>query len=225
MRMRTFVSLASLFVAGISATPAVAQQAATGPAALLRGYLVAGGGTSVGLPQTSPAFSAEIAERIRPDVLVYLAANYSDNVISDAARQDLADAGALLSDVTGVPWEFTGRDRARSVTLGVKYLVPTASGVRPYVGGGFGVLNLRRTIRERNRGVMTETFFNEFGAPDGAVDASQTNTNRPMGELAAGVGIAIRRTYVDIGYRYRRAFRTGDGLSLSQIGVALGLKF
>jgi hypothetical protein len=169
--------------------------------------------------------SAEIAENVHPNVQVYLTASYSDNVMSEAARDDLAAAGRLLTDVTGFPWEFTGTDRARSVTLGGKYLVPTASPVRPYVGGGFGVLNLRRTIRERNRGVLTEAFFAEFGAIDGAVDPAQTNTNRPMGELAAGVGIAIRRAYVDIGYRYRHAYRTGDGLSLSQVGAAFGLKF
>lgn len=225
MRARVLFSLAILFLVGVTAAPATAQQAAQPASSPLRGYLVGGGGTSLGLPQGSPTVSAEIAENVHPDVQVYLTASYSDNVMSEAARDDLVAAGELLSDVTGFPWEFTGTDRARSVTLGAKYLVPTGTSVRPYVGGGFGVLNLRRTIRERNRGVMTEAFFTEFGAIDGAVDPSQTNTNRPMSELAAGVGIAVRRAYVDIGYRYRHAYRTGDGLSLSQVGVALGLKF
>jgi hypothetical protein len=224
MRVRSVVALASLLIAGV-AVPAAAQQAPQRNSGPLRGYLTAGAGAVFGLPQASPTFSGEIAERVRPNLFVYLAANYFENVITDEALDDLAAAGTLLRTETGLPWEFSGRDRARSVTLGVKYLAPTATSLHPYIGGGFGVLNLRRTIVERNRGDITETFFSEFGAPDGAVDPAQTNTNRPMGEIAAGIGVAVKRAYVDVGYRYRRAFHTANNLALSQIGVSAGLRF
>ena len=224
MHSRAIAAFAALILAGI-AVPAAAQQAPQRASSPLRGYLTAGGGTLLGLPQQSPTFSAEIAERVRPNVLVYLSANFYENVITDEALDDLEVAAGLLRSETGLPWEFTGRDKARSITLGAKYLVPTGTGVHPYVGGGFGVLNLRRTIVEQFRGDITETFFSEFGAPDGAVDPSQTNTNRPMGELAFGIGVAVKRAYVDVGYRYRRAFHTVNNLALSQINVGVGLKF
>jgi hypothetical protein len=230
MRLRLIPSFAALILVTVAAIPAAAQQPVQRPpqraSTPLRGYLVVGAGSSVGMPQASPTFSAEVAEHVRANLHVYLSASFSDNVMSDTAQDDLVRSGDLLSQFTGEEWVFTGNDRARSLTLGVKYLVPTASPVRPYVGGGFGVLNLRRTIRERSRGDMSEAYLLEFGAPDGAVDPSQTNTNRPLGELTVGVGIAIRRAFLDVGYRYRRGFHVGgDGLALSQVGVSAGLKF
>jgi hypothetical protein len=226
MRLRAVVFLlAPLATMAMSAAPAEAQQAPR-VSAPLRGYLIGGVGVSLDLPQAGTTVSAEIAENVHRDLQVYVTASFADNVMSDVARDELADAAELLEFVTGTPWELTGRDRARSVTLGMKYLVPTATGLRPYVGAGFGVLNLRRSIRDRVRGNVTDEFLTEFGASDGAIDPAQTNTNRPLGELAGGVGVAIGRAYVDVGYRYRRAFHTGRSeVALSQVGVAIGLKF
>jgi hypothetical protein len=226
MRLCTVFSLVLLFAICVSGAPAFAQQPASRASWPVRGYLIGGVGASLDLPEAGTTVSAEIAENVHPNIQVYLTASFADNVMSDAARDELADAAELLEFVTGTPWELTGRDRARSATLGIKYLVPTASPVRPYVGGGFGVLNIRRSIRDRIRGDVTAEYLTEFGAGDGAIDPAQTNTNRPMGELAGGVGIAIRKAYVDVGYRYRRAFHTGSSeLALSQLGVSLGLKF
>jgi hypothetical protein len=97
--------------------------------------------------------------------------------------------------------------------------------VRPYLGGGVGVLNLRRTIREQSRGNVTTAYLSQFGSGDGVVDITQSNTNRPMGEVAAGIGAAIGRAYVDVGYRYRKAFHVSQSFDISQVGVAVGLKF
>jgi hypothetical protein len=226
MRLRAGFLLAPLALIVMSAAPADAQQTGPRVSAPLRGYLIGGVGVSLDLPQAGTMVSAEIAENVHRDLQVYVTASFADNVMSDVARDELADAAELLEFVTGTPWELTGRDRARSVTLGMKYLVPTATSVRPYVGAGFGVLNLRRSIRDRVRGNVTDEFLTEFGASDGAIDPAQTNTNRPLGELAGGVGVAIGRAYVDVGYRYRRAFHTGRSeVALSQVGVAIGLKF
>jgi hypothetical protein len=222
MRLRALFSLAPLVVIAMSAAPADAQQPAPRVSTPLRGYLIGGAGASQG----GPVVSAEIAENVHRDVQVYLTANFADDVMPDIARDGLEEAAELLEFVTGTPWELTGRDRARSVTVGVKYLVPTSTAVRPYVGGGFGVINFRRTVWDSTRGNVTEEFLTEFGAPDGVIDPAQTNTNRPLGELAGGVGIVIKGAYLDLGYRYRRAYRTGTSkLALSQVGVAIGLKF
>ena len=226
MRLRAAFVLAPLVLIAVSAAPASAQQPLPRVSAPLRGYLIGGVGASMNLPQAGTTVSAEIAENVHPDVQVYVTASFADNVISDVARDDLADAGELLEFVTGEPWELTGRDRARLATLGMKYLVPTGSSVRPYIGAGFGVLNLRRSIRDGIRGNVTEEYLTEFGASDGAIDPAQTNTNRPLGELAGGVGVALGRAYLDVGYRYRKAFHTGRSrVALSQVGVSIGLKF
>jgi hypothetical protein len=89
-----------------------------------------------------------------------------------------------------------------------------------------GALNLRRTIREQSRGNVTTAYLAQFGSGDGVVDITQSNTTKPMGEVAAGIGAAIGRAYVDVGYRYRKAFHNvNQSFDISQVGVAVGVKF
>jgi hypothetical protein len=216
----------SFIVALLVAAPALAQQprpaAAVSP---VRGYLIGGGGTLIGGPEMALTLSAEIAENVTPKVQVYMSAAYYENIMSQTARDQLAQVGTTLTAVTGTPWVFQGRDRGRSFTVGGKFMAPSGS-VRPYVGGGVGALNLRRTIREQSRGNITTAYLAQFGSGDGVVDPTQTNTTKPMVEVAGGVGAVIRRAYLDVGYRYRRTFHNvNQTFDLSQISAAIGVKF
>jgi opacity protein-like surface antigen len=224
MRMLKSVSF---LVAALVAVPAFAQQRPATPTPdRLRGYLVLGGGSSINTPQNSLMINAEIAENVTPDIQVYLGAAYFDNVMSQATRDQLAQTGETLTALTGNPWVFDGRDRARSFTLGGRYLFPTSASVRPYVGGGVGAINFRRTIHEQSRGNITDAYLAQFGSPDGVVDSTQSNTTRPMTELAVGVGAAVKKAYIDVGYRWRKAYHTlDDTFEISGVGVAVGLKF
>ena len=224
MKFQNATALAALLVVA-HATSGMAQQRISKPSPELRGYLIGGAGTTTG-PHATLTLSTEIAENMTPDVQAYISFWYFDNLMSSTARNQLSQIGSYLTAVTGVPWQFNGRDRGRSFTAGGKFLIPTGTVVRPYVGGGVGALNLRRTITERTRGNLTNAFLTTYGVSDGVVDTTQTNTTRPMGELAGGVGIVIRRAYVDVGYRYRKAFHTeGVSFDTSQAGVAVGVKF
>jgi len=225
MQLLRSIALSLIFL-GVAASPSLAQQQPSSARTPLRGYLIAGGGTSIGTPQMAMTLSAEIAENVHPDVQVYLSAGYYDNLMSQAGRNQLLAAGSALTSVTGTAWEFEGRDRGRSFTVGIKFLVPTAAGVRPYIGVGAGALNLRRTVRERSRGNVTDAFLAQFGSGDGVIDITQSNTTKPMAEVAAGIGAAISRAYVDFGYRYRKAFHNvNQSVDVSQVGVSVGVKF
>jgi hypothetical protein len=218
------VRLVSIAVAAtmVMAGSAAAQQRAPRP---LRGYLVAGAGASIE-PTRTTTISAEIAENVRRDLQIYASASYYDNLMSDVARDQLVSVAASLTVATGAPWQFSGRDRGRSFTLGAKFLVPTGATFKPYVGGGLGVINLRRTIVERSRGNLTDSFLAEFGSADGIVDVTQSNTNKPLGEVAAGFGVVVGRGYVDFGYRYRKAFHTQiESLNVSNLSVLAGVRF
>jgi hypothetical protein len=221
--VRSFAFVVVVF--GLAASPSAAQQRPAAPPQPLRGYLIGGGGTSIGAAERAMTLSAEIAENVQPDVQVYISAGYYDNIMSQAARNQLSAVGSFLTSTTGTSWRFEGRDRGRSFTVGGKFLVPTGTALRPYVGGGVGALNLRRTIREQSRGNVTTAYLSQFGSGDGVVDITQSNTNKPMGEVAAGIGAAIGRAYVDVGYRYRKAFHVSQSFDISQVGVAVGLKF
>ena len=214
----------SLLVMLFVAAPAFAQQRpAPRP---LRGYLIGGGGASIGTTETAVTLSAEIAENMTRNIQAYMSAVYYDNIMSDAAANQLTVVGNTLTALTGSPWVFDGRDKARSFTFGAKVLMPVTSSVYPYVGGGFGALNVRRTISEQSRGNITQAYLASFGSPDAVIDPTNTDTTHPMGEVAAGVGAVIKRAYVDFGYRYRRAFHTGtQSFDISQVGASVGVKF
>jgi hypothetical protein len=219
----------SLLLMLLVAAPALAQQRPSPAPRPLRGYLIGGGGASLGqaVPaQTSMTLSAEIAENMTRNIQAYMSAVYYDNIMSDAAANQLAVVGSTLTTLTGTPWVFNGRDKGRSFTLGAKVLMPGTSSVHPYVGGGFGALNVRRTIHELSRGNVTQAFLAQFGSADGLVQPTDTDTTHAMAEVAAGVGAVIKGAYLDVGYRYRRAFHTGiESFNISQIGAAVGVKF
>ena len=222
----TFFRSTSLVVMLLAAAPAVAQQRPSPAPKPLRGYLIGGGGASTSTPDLAMTFNAEIAENMTRDLQAYLSAGYYDDIMSQEARDQLAQVGAVLTATTGTPWVFSGHDRARSFTGGVKFLIPTGMQIRPYVGGGFGVLNVRRKIHEQSRGNVTNAYLAQFGSPDGVIDPSETNTNHPMAEAALGVGAVVGRAYIDVGYRYRRAFHsTNQSFEVSQVAISAGVKF
>jgi hypothetical protein len=218
-----YVSLASCLVL-ITATMASAQQGPVGPAAPLdRGYMTGGAGATFS-DSRAASFGIEIGERLNARVQAYVAFHYFENLFNDQAAGNLSDLADTLTRTTGDLWEFQGRDRGLAFGGGAKYLLSRGPSVRPYVGGGPGVINIRRTITERTLGDVSDPVLVVFGAPDGFINAQDVSTFRPMAEFIAGVGIASGRTYVDVGYRLRKIFRV-DSFTFSQFTVGVGMKF
>ena len=191
------------------------------------GYLAAfAGAESAGtefLPPTEPVFSLEYGDDIHRDVQAYATFSYFENLMSRSMRDDLAATAAILTSLTGTPWEFQGRDRGLALVAGAKYLVPVSKAVRPYVGGGAGAFSLKRTIREPQLGDVTAAVLGDFGLGDVAL--VKTGVTRPMVEGGFGVEILAGPTYIDVGYRYRRAFRLSEQFDLSQLSVGIGYRF
>lgn len=231
MQMLKSVGLMTVVLAAFSgpAFGQVSQPGGDGPPR--RGYIaVLGGaasgqlgGVDAGTP-TEPVFAVEYGDDIRHDVLAYLNLSYIENVMPQPLRDDLVVTASALTDLTGVLWEFQGRDRAVIVTAGGKYFFGRED-VQPYVGGGAGIINIRRTVVERNLGDLTAAVFNDFdsGSPD--LSLATAGLTRPLIEAAGGVGITKGNTYVDIGYRYRRAFRLVETLGFGQFSVGVGYRW
>ena len=208
----------------LSAGMAFGQQARQAEP-LQRGYMTATAGASFADQQT-PTFGIEYGEPINPKVHAYTTFTYFDDLITDTAQDDLTGLAAALTRMTATTWGLTGYERGLGFSGGAKYVLSDpASSVRPYVGGGPGVLNLRRTIVETELGDITNEVITVFGAPDGYIDAYKETTFRPMAEFLAGVGIAAGRTYVDIGYRFNKVFKTPESFSFSQFKVGVGMRF
>ena len=221
--LKTISFVPCLIVIGVSLASAQQTRPAT-TAALEHGYMTASAGAAFS-DQRSATFGIEIGERMGRRTQAYVAFTYFDDLFNDRAAGDLVTLANYLEGVTGIPYEFTGRDRGLGFSGGARYLISSGPTFRPYVGGGPGVLNIQRTITDRMLGDVSDPVIGLYGAPDGVINPSKISTFKPTAEFLAGVGIAAGRTYVDAGYRYRKVLRTGDAFSFSQFTVGVGMRF
>jgi hypothetical protein len=200
------------------AVPAIAQDTSAGtPPAH---YLIGLGGASVNLDFEHPSttLAIEYGERLHDDVQAYANVGFVSNLMSDVMRDHLVTAGDLIGG------EYTGRDRGLTFSLGGRFLWPSDMRFRPYVGGGFGLLNLKRRISERQFGDVSEFFYEATGLNDGVIDASRTSVTKPLGEVMLGAAGTFGRTYVDVAYRYRHAFHA-QPVKFSQVTFGIGVAF
>jgi len=188
------------------------------------GYMTAVAGTSFG-DQQQALFGAEVGENLTTHVQAYANFTYFDNLITDSAQSYLANLSATLTRLTASSWNLTGNDRGLSFSGGAKYLMLPGSAIRPYVGAGPGLINIRRTIYETDLGEISNEVLAVFGAPDGGINPEKEGSFKPMVEFAAGADIAAGRTFVDVGYRFNKIYKTAAPLSFSQFTVGVGMRF
>ena len=205
----------------VLASPALGQNAQA-PTAGPGSYLIGVGGAALNQDFENPTtvFGGEFGERVHRDVYAYVGLTYLDNLMSQKMRDYLDQASASLGA------SFTGRDRGLAFTFGVKYMLPTSARYRPYFGGGFGLINLERTISDPLMGDVTRIFPGISGLNDGVVPPGQNATTNPLGDLVVGLGGAFnRRGYFDVKYRYGRVFQSSESVDFSQISAAIGVTF
>jgi opacity protein-like surface antigen len=219
------VSLSSCFVL-LVATSAVCQEPTTTPAAPppQRGYVTAVTGMTF-QAETAATFAAEYGENIGRNIQAYATFSYFDNLTTTGTRDDLNTLGNVLESLTGTPWNFTARDKGVAFIVGGKFLVPTHSGIRPYIGGGAGALNIKRTITSPTVGDVTNYLASEFGLTQAPLTSSEVDATKPIAEMTTGVGVVAGQVFIDVGYRYRKAFHFAETLDFSQFCVGIGMKF
>jgi hypothetical protein len=208
----------------VTTSLASAQQTRPATTTLERGYMTGAAGAAFS-DQKSATFGVEIGERLGRRAEAYVAFTYFDNLFNDRAAADLVELSGYLAGTTGQSFQFAGRDRGLAFSGGAKYLISRGPTFRPYIGGGAGVLNIQREIVDRFLGDVTDPVVGLYGAPDGVINPSEVSSFKPMGEFLAGVGIAAGRTYVDVGYRFRKVLRTGEAFSFSGFSAGVGMRF
>ena len=198
------------------ASPAFAQQPQTG---LIGMYVAAFGGTVLD-PRTTPSFGVEVGDIIGEHIEAYATLSYFHDLMDSALRRDVALLNEALTTATGRPWALRGRDRGVGFIVGAKYVGGT--GARPYLGGGVGALNLRRSITDRQAGDVTTATLDEFGIGEvGLADG----VTKPVIEGTAGLGVDVGAARLDFGYRFRRAFQLSRPLDFSQFTIGVGVNF
>ena len=211
-------------VALASAVSAFAQGTAPRPAPLDRPWYVAMTGGAVSQAPGQAALGIEVAERIGRHGEGYFAVSYFDNLMSTSLSDDLDATAARLATATGDRWAFTGKDRGVSVIGGGKYLFGGGT-FRPFVGGGAGLINLKRTVTDAHLGDVTRAVFNDFDLGDAELSLATESVIKPLVEGAFGVEMGSGRVHFDVGVRYRQAFGLAESLSFTQIGVGFGYRW
>jgi len=222
--MKLLTSISAVGVVLACAAPAFAQEP-IGPGVRDDGWVSGIAGAAFGSQtQANATFAVEYGDDIHPNAQAYLTLSYFENLITQNLRDDLAALSASLTATSGIPWNLHGSDRGVTLVAGARYL-PVSSGlIRPYVGGGAGVINLDRTIADVRVGEVTTAVLNEFGV--GSLSLATKAITRPLIEGAVGVAFYSGPVYVDVGYRYKRAYRINtDQLGFSQGVFGIGYRF
>ena len=224
MRGKSFILAATLAVA-LSET-AFAQTTTIGPGVRDDGWVSGIGGASFGSPvEPDSAFGVEYGDDVSPHVQAYLTLTYFENVMTQSLQDDIAVLSQELTAFTETQFTLFGRDQAVTFLAGGRYLFGSPlSTFRPYVGGGGGIINLKRTIADPRLGNITVAVLNDFGIGD--LQLATNSTTKPLVEGALGVALFRGPLYVDIGYRFKRAFRIeGEVLDFSQAAIGVGYRF
>jgi opacity protein-like surface antigen len=218
-------SISAAFVLAIVSSSSAFAQGAPAPGTKPEPrWYVAGLGGAVSRPPTGPVFGVEVAEHLGRHGQAYATFSYFENLMGQPLRDSLEDQANRLTDLTGDLWSLSGRDRGVSFVVGGKYVFGSGS-IRPYVGAGAGVINLKRTVVEARLGDVTRAVFNDFGLGESDLSLASEGKTGPMVEAAFGVGIGSGRTHFDIGYRYRSAYEMSSKLDFSQVTAGIGYRF
>ena len=144
-------------------------------------------------------FSVEYGENMHRHVQAYATLSYFENLMPQTMQDEVTTLGTTLSAFTGTSWELRGRDRGMAFAAGAKYFVGSGA-IRPYIGAGGGVMNIKRTVTEARIGDVTAAVFNDFDIGESDVSLATASLTRPLVEAAVGVGIVAGSMYVDVGY-------------------------
>ena len=194
-----------------------------------RGYVEAAGGFAVSPDATSRDVLGEAAVRVAPHVLVFGDLGQFHNLQPSAIQPTVDLTTATLAANQGATVIGTGRVPASYALGGLRFEVPTKSGVSPYVFGGAGFARLAPTAQ----------FTYSSGTLPGATPAigdDVTDQVISMGDftqpasttaftfsLGGGVAIPVARHWTaDAGYRFSRI---AADTPLNAQGVTFGVGY
>ena len=161
MHARYSLPVAVLVALAASASAFAQGTAAPRPISPEPRWYVAAIGGAVSRPPTAPVFGVEVAEHLGEHAQAYVTFSYIENLMRETLRDDLDLTATRLEALTGESWSLSGRDRGVALVVGGKYVFGSGA-FRPYVGGGGGVINLKRTVFETRIGDVTRAVYHDF---------------------------------------------------------------
>lgn len=183
-----------------------------------RGAVVGLGGVTFGT-ETAAQFGGHVVGDVTDNVQVYGSLVRMQNVLPRYVQEDLDDASALLTALTGVRWDFSAKAPAVVGSGGVRLFAKTDQ-VRPYVLGGLGFAKVNGTIREIDFGDITDELI-----ADGYLDRGDVEATKFLWEVGGGIEVPAGPLLVDVGYRFRKLTGVDEGFNISSLGFGLGVRF
>ncbi len=218
--MRSFVALAIAILAfgpaAAAQTPAAAQDAD-------KGYVEAVVQSAFG-NVTSQSYGAEIGVAVMPNIQVFVEAGLVRDVSTPSIGAGAQLMAGFLSQ-TQANVAFRVKEPVTFGVAGVKFVVPTAGSIRPYVLGGGGLASVKQDVTFTIGGSdVTSNLASQYGVQLGS-DLSGSFT-KPM--VVAGAGAmwpAWQRLVVDVQFRFGRIFAEDGGINVSRAGIGVGVRF
>ena len=173
---------------------------------------------------TSQSYGAEIGVTVVPNVQVFA----EGGMVRDVATTSIGAAAQTIAGFlsqTQANVTFRVKQPVTFGVAGLKFVVPTAGSIRPYVLAGGGLASVKQDVAFSVGGSdVTSNLPTQFGVQLGS-DLSGTFT-KPM--VVAGAGAmwsAWQRLVVDFQFRYGRILAEEGGINVSRAGIGVGVRF
>jgi hypothetical protein len=180
-----------------------------------RAYVAAVGGLTF-QAETAGLFGAEAGFHVTRDLVVFAQGGRMLDVLPRSVRDDLDAAVETLEAFTGRPWNFEAQVEAAYFGGGIKYLLPTGTGLRPYIVAGIGGVNYKGSLEERELGDVLDQAI-----ALGVVDEDDVRGTEVAYEVGGGISASSGRAQLDAGYRLMNV----KGVNISRLAAAIGIRF
>jgi hypothetical protein len=171
---------------------------------------------------TSQSFGIELGFTLRPNIQVF----GEVGKVRDAATSSIGAAAQIIAGALSQTQANVAFQVKEPVTFGVaglKFIVPTAGALRPYVLAGGGVASVTQDVAFTVGGTDVTSNIGSLGVTLGT-DLSGTFA-KPMIVVGAGAMWPWQRLVVDFQYRFGRIFAEDEGINVSRAGIGVGVRF
>ena len=211
---------ASIFAAGVLTLSAVTTARAQTPAADKPLYAMFTTGATVG-HSTGALFGVEAGWRLNSTWEAFI----EGGRMLDTATSEMDSAATVIAQFLGASATFTTKQPVTYFDVGVRYKLPIAKRLHPYLAAGVGAANVSRDVAFLVAGNdVTSQLLDQYGVLLGSDLAGKETRALVIVGVGAQMHL-IREMFADFSYRYGRIFLSEAGLNTNRAQIGIGIGF